>query len=110
MNGYIAICICEQLCTSKPGLTLHQRTCVKAKEAISRGKSGVLRSGAMEAEPTYVKDVQELVDIMKDLALDAHCAITEKNKSAGRRARTSLLQLKAKITPLRKLILKKVAR
>lgn len=110
MNGYFAICVCEKLCTSKPGLTLHQRYCNKVKEAISRGNDGIIRSGVMETEPAYMKDVQELVDLMKDLALDAHCALTEKNKSAGRRARSSLLQLKSKVTPLRKLILKKITR
>jgi hypothetical protein len=108
MNGYFAVCVCEQLCTSKPGLTLHQRNCVKAKEAIARGELGIINSGAMEIGPIYAKEIQEIVELVKDLALDAHCALTEKNKSAGRRARTSLLQLKAKVTPLRKLILKKI--
>jgi hypothetical protein len=98
-------CVCGKLCTSKPGLTLHQRNCAEAQAAIKASQPAILASGIIEPEIKYLPEVQELSDLMKDLAVDAHQAITNRNKSAGRRARAALIQLKEKITPLRKLIL-----
>lgn len=99
-------CICGKLCTSKPGLTLHQRNCGEAQEAIKAGQPATLASGVIEPEIKYIQEVQELSDLVKDLVVDAHQAIVDRNKSAGRRARASLIQLKERITPLRKQILK----
>lgn len=106
--SFTAICVCGKLCTSKPGLTLHQRHCKKAQLAIKEGEPTVKQTNIIEPEMEYVKEVQELVDMVKDLAVDAHRAMTENNKSAGRRARIALTALKNKITPLRQTILEKM--
>jgi hypothetical protein len=103
----IIVCVCGKVCTSKPGLVLHQKKCDKAKQAISKGKPTTSECDVQEAH-VYTKEVQELVNIMKDAAADASKALTTGNKSAGRRARNLLNDFKKKITPLRKLILKKI--
>ncbi len=105
---FVASCICGKICTSKPGLTLHQRNCGQAKEHKAKGGNGLRELDVVEPDITYIKEVQEVVDLMKSLAVDAHYAIVEGNKSAGRRARTSLNILKKRITPLRKKILTKI--
>jgi hypothetical protein len=105
---FVASCVCGKICTSKPGLTLHQHNCEQAKEHKTKGGNGLRKLDVVEPEIAYIKDVQEVVDLMKSLAVDAHYAIIEGNKSAGRRARSSLNILKKRITPLRKKILTKI--
>ena len=106
--GFTAVCICGKLCTSKPGFTLHQRNCERAKSAMENNEPTTKQINTAEPEMKFVTSVQELVDMVKDLAIDAHRSLTENNKSAGRRARIALTQLKSKITPLRKTILDKM--
>ena len=100
IGNHSALCVCGKLCTSKPGLTLHQRTCKAAQEAIAKGKSSIEHSGA-EVSPKYCKEAAALLDTINKLAIDTHLAIVDKNKSAGRRARVSLLKLRDMIIPLR---------
>jgi hypothetical protein len=102
----IIVCVCGKVCTSKPGLVLHQKKCDNVKQAIIKGKQTTSDCDVQEAH-IYTKEVQELVNMMKDAAIDTSKALTTGNKSAGRRARNLLNDLKKKITPLRKLILKK---
>jgi hypothetical protein len=106
--GKIQVCICGKVCTSKAGLILHHRNCEEAQKALKEGGSAVQESDVQEPEIQYVPEVQEIVSLVKEMAFDAHRAIQEGNKSAGRRARNSLNELKHKITPLRKLILSKM--
>ena len=105
---FVASCICGKICTSKPGLTLHQHNCEQAKKHKSKGVNGLCDLNIVEPDITYIREVQEVVDLMKSLAVDAHYAIIEGNKSAGRRARIALNILKKKVTPLRKKILLKI--
>lgn len=86
-------------------MTLHHRICSQAQEAVKKGESTVASSNIIEPEIKYVAEVQEVVDLVRDWALDAHQAISSKNKSAGRRARTALIAIRDKVTPLRKKIL-----
>lgn len=102
------ICVCGKVCTSKPGLTLHQRNCPEAIRAEALGQSTIKETGIIEPEIELVPEVQEIVNMVKDLAIDAHRAIVENNKSAGRRARIALTAVKNKITPLRQQILTKM--
>jgi hypothetical protein len=98
-------CICGKLCTSKPGLTLHQRMCEKALEALKKSESTTMPSGILEPEIQYDADIQVFLDKVKDISIDAHLAISVGNKSAGKRARTALIELRNSIIPLRKKIL-----
>ncbi len=107
-NGFAAVCICGKLCTSKPGLTMHHKHCKEAQASFKKNGSGIQKTNIIESELVYTPMVKELVDLVRDLSIDAHYAITEKNKSAGRRARVGLNRLKHKITPLRKVILQKI--
>ena len=99
-----ARCLCGKLCTSAPGLTLHQKCCLVAKQATKEGKKSTFDSGVV-ASVKYVDEVQKLVDLVEVLAEDANQALTHHNRSAGRRARTLLLKVRDRITPLRKKIL-----
>lgn len=102
---FSARCLCGKLCTSSPGLTLHQKRCVVAQQASKSGKKSTFDSGVLGPAIKYVDDVQKIVDLVESLARDAHQALTNHNRSAGRRARTLLLEVRGKITPLRKKIL-----
>jgi hypothetical protein len=108
MNGTMILCICGRLCTSKPGLTLHQKNCKFAKEAKQNGDPTVQKSSIIGPEIDYIPEVQEIYILAKDACLDSHNAIANKNKSAGRRARVMLLELRSKIIPLRKHILQSI--
>lgn len=99
------ICVCNKMCTSKAGLVLHQRYCEAVQVAIKEGKPTTIKSDVNKVEIDLVPEVAEIVGIVDNMSLDAHKAITEGNKSAGRRARGLLNDLKHKITPLRKKIL-----
>lgn len=97
-------CICGRVCTTKAGFALHQKSCEKVKEAREKGESTSLDVDVVE-QIDFVEPVKQLVDAVNELAEDAHKAITENNKSAGRRSRIALLKLKQMILPLRKQIL-----
>jgi len=60
----------------------------------------------LEDWQSYPKEVKELLLLVHKLSLDASKAIKEGNKSAGRRARSSLMRVKKLIPSLRKKILK----
>lgn len=106
--GFIAICVCNKVCTSKAGLTLHHRNCKQAQEAKDKGLPMTRETDIVETETEYVKEVQDLVNMVNDMAVDAHKALTDGNKSAGRRARIALTTIKKATTPLRKNILDKM--
>jgi len=99
------LCICGRLCSSKPGLTLHQKCCKLAREAKQKGESTIQKSSIVGPEVNYIPEVQEICDLFKNACLDAHNAIANKNKSAGRRARIMLLDLRSRIIPLRRHLL-----
>ena len=105
---FSARCLCGKLCTSTPGLKLHQKKCTTAQQAIKGGKKSTFESGVMLPAVRYVEDVQKLVDLVESLSRDANQALINHNRSAGRRARTLLIDVRNKITPLRKKILKAI--
>jgi len=107
MLGFIKYCICGKVCTSKPGLTLHQRYCKIAQNAIRNNKSSIIDT-EIEYKIQYTNQVSDFINLAEFVAYDTHLALKDKNKSAGRRARARLIILKKMITPLRKEILKKI--
>ena len=104
------ICICGKLCTSIQGLILHQRHCQQAKDAISDNKKTTQDSDIIEPHPKYCDESQEFIDLADLIAFDSNKAISNNNKSAGRRARVNLLRLREMIIPLREKILTKMKR
>lgn len=104
-SGFVASCVCGKICTSKPGLTLHQRRCKQAQRAEREGEPMVQDSDVVPGNTEYAKPVQEMIDMVTEMAGDADRALRNGNKSAGRRARTILIAMKKKITPLRDQIL-----
>lgn len=101
------LCICGKLCTSKAGLTLHQRGCKLAIDALAAGTPTVVESH-VESHIEYIQQVREMVDLVNELAFDADKALKSRNKSAGRRARINLLKLRDMIVPMREEILEKM--
>jgi hypothetical protein len=97
-------CICGKLCTSKAGLVLHQRMCDKACDAI---KAGLPTTHESHIQPyiDYHQNIKCLINIVSDIANDADKALKTGNKSAGRRSRVKLLELRDMIIPLRDEIL-----
>lgn len=104
-------CACGKVCTSQPGLTLHQKNCDAAKSAV---KSSAPVGTAVEAptdkcepveccekSPLHSKEVQEFVDRVEEIAGNWDECIAKGNKSAGRRARVALSGLKKDITAIR---------
>lgn len=104
----IIYCICGKMCTSKPGITLHRRYCKEAKEAMLAGKSPLKETDIIQPRIKYINMVDEFAKVAEAVAYDAHIALTEDNKSAGRRARTGFIQLRDMIIPIRKKILDKM--
>jgi hypothetical protein len=100
----VIICVCGKVCTSKAGFTLHSRKCVYAKEAERNGDSVVKDTDIVE-NIEFVSMVQDFVDKVQEMAVDANKALLYGNRSAGRRARMVLSVLKEKITPMRREIL-----
>jgi hypothetical protein len=98
-------CVCGKICTSRPGLTLHQRNCEEVEKAKKVGKPIVQGIKIIKQEIEFIPEVKEIVDMVNSLAPDANRAILEHNKSAGRRARIVLTEVKNRITPLRRKIL-----
>lgn len=72
---------------------------------MSEGQPTETTPEIKEVKPTYDPQIQEIIDLAEQAALDAQKALDEGNKSAGRRARGILNDIKKKITPLRKMIL-----
>ena len=96
-------CVCGKGCSSQPGLTLHQKTCEDAIQAKQNGKPTVL---ADDDNPiTFHESIAEIVGLVNEMAPDADRCLREKNKSAGKRARTALNMLRKKCTPLRQMLL-----
>lgn len=107
-TGFLAVCVCGKVCTSKPGLTLHQRKCKEAADAKAKGLPMNKDVDIIQPEAEYHPEVQELFEMVKTMSIDADRALREGNKSAGRRARIALTAIKKKVTPLRDQILKKM--
>ena len=96
-------CVCSKVCTSLAGLTLHQKSCNDAVEAKTSGRPTMVSEGDEGRE--FDSDVQSIVELVAEMSVDADRCLTESNKSAGKRARKALNEIKKKITPLRKRIL-----
>lgn len=104
-TNFLVICVCGKFCTSKAGLTLHQRSCKVAQEAKEKGLPMTRETEIITNENSYTEEVQKFLNLVKEMAVDANKAIAGNNKSAGRRARMALTNIKNMITPLRKNIL-----
>jgi hypothetical protein len=98
-------CVCGKLCTSNVGLILHQRKCSEAKDALKAGKPTTRESDITIPHDDFEPDLTGFIDLAEEVIFDAHLAYVDKNKSAGRRARTNLIKLRKLITPLRANIL-----
>lgn len=101
-------CICGKLCTSKAGLTLHQVKCKQAKSALNSGKPAIRETDIIIPHGEYEPEVKMFIDLAEEIAYDAHLALSSKNKSAGRRARTAMIKMRKNITPLRAKILESI--
>lgn len=96
-------CVCGKSCSSQPGLTLHQKSCEDAQKARESGQPTLLNSNN---EPvSFHPDVQEIVNLVNEMAIDADRCLKEGNKSAGKRARSSLNTLRKRCPEMRKTIL-----
>lgn len=104
-NGKVITCICGKICTSKPGITMHQKQCIPARVNIKKGLSAVVNNEHLDV-PLCV-EAKELFDLAEQTSLDLHYALLSGNKSAGRRARVGLNELRKLILPLKKLTLRK---
>ena len=102
-------CVCGRLCSSRAGLTLHQRRCGPAIEARAqeRPTSQPILLDQPDAYSGQVKAFWELADLA---AFNAERAIHDGNKSAARRARVRLNELRRRIPALRRVILASVRR
>lgn len=100
------LCVCGKLCFSNPGLANHQKKCSMAQEAKSNG-SKPSRKVVLD-DVVYVKEIQGFVSLSEEIAADAHNAMVMGNKSAARRARNKLNDLRHKIPEIRKMLLDKV--
>ncbi|MCY3019663.1 MAG: hypothetical protein NTW87_11625 [Planctomycetota bacterium] len=100
----LAQCVCGRLCTSGPGLTLHQRRCGPAIEARAqeRPTNQPIILDQPDAYSGQIKAFWELADLA---AYDAERAIHDGNQSAARRARVRLNELRRRIPALRRVIL-----
>ena len=98
-------CVCGKLCSSQPGLTLHQKSCEKAQEAKEAGQPNVNTEDESGDPIRHHKEIQKFIAIVNEMAMDADRCLNEKNKSAGRRARKSLNEIRKLIKPLRVSIL-----
>lgn len=96
-------CVCGKMCSSQPGLTLHQKNCEEAVAAKESGQSTILTEDGKPV--TFESAVQKIVDLVNEMAQDADRCLKEKNKSAGRRARKSLNELRKMCPELRKILL-----
>jgi hypothetical protein len=97
-------CKCGKLCTSKTGLLLHQRRCILAKEAISKGIDPT-KSPEVLVLRDYNLVAQKFLILAESIAGDITLA-AQSNKSAGRRARRDLLEIGKDTVKLRKYVLK----
>lgn len=89
-------CGCGQICTSRAGLTLHQKKCeMRGSELVDRP----------EKPDCFHPLVQELASLFYQVVTDSNSAFKDLNKSACRRARLNLLDIKEKIKPLRRELL-----
>ena len=100
----VFVCICGKICTSKAGFTLHTSKCPYAIEAKQSGQFPAIDTNIVE-NMTYTRIVQDFVDLVNKMAFDANKSLLTGNRSAGRRARMVLSELKEKITSLRREIL-----
>jgi len=100
------LCVCGKLCFSKPGLANHQKKCLVAKEARCNGSK--LSKKVVMDDVEYVKEIQGFVSLSDEIAVDAHNAMVMGNKSAARRARNKLNDLRRRILEIRKMLLDKV--
>lgn len=102
----VIFCVCGKLCTSRPGLTLHVKRCRDAQKAIGEGKSYIKdNSDIIIPKAEYSGKVKQFSELSESIAMDAHLALSEHNKSAGRRARTNMITMRDLIIPMRKEIL-----
>lgn len=101
-------CVCGKLCTSKAGLTLHQRNCKPALSAITSGKSAVKESDIIFPRVELIPEMREFFELAELVAYDSNSALVDGNKSAGRRARVGMIKMRNIMIPLRKKILKKI--
>ena len=106
MNGTMILCVCGRVCSSHAGFALHQKKCVKVIEAKKAGRPIMHESSKIESEIVLLEDIRNFLSLAETIAYDANKALTTNNKSAGRRARILLLDLKNKIIPLRRSVLK----
>ncbi len=104
----IIYCVCGKMCTSLPGLTLHQRSCPEVLDAKKENKPITKETNIIQPKIKYIGDIDEFVRLVEIVANDAHIALTENNRSAGRRARTGFIRIRDMITPIRKQILDKL--
>ena len=65
-------------------------------------------TGSVETAPVFEPPIQELLDCFLKAAKDADICLKDGNKSAGRRARGMLGDIKKRTTPLRKAILERM--
>ena len=105
----LAQCVCGQLCTSGPGLTLHQRRCGPAIEAKAQGRS-TSQPIILDQPDAYSGQVKAFWELADLVAYDAERAIHDGNQSAARRARVRLNELRKRIPALRRMILATVRR
>ena len=101
------VCICNKLCTSKAGFTLHQRICKQAQEAFKCSRKSVRESDII-VNVDYLPEIREFRELAESIADDANNALSHGNKSAGRRSRVNIIKLGKLIIPLRKKILDKM--
>ena len=108
LSNFIAVCVCGRICTSSAGLTLHQVNCPKVAECKRKKLPITQETNIIEHNVALCRDVQGFVDLVNEMSIDAHNALQGRSKSAGRRARSALLDIRKMITPLRSKILVKM--
>lgn len=106
-NHYL--CACEKLCFSQSGLTNHQKICSVAIEAKGNGFDHVKKvelNGVVEVK--YTKEIQDFISLAELIAIDANNTMVTGNKSAARRARNRLNDLRHMIPKIRKILLDRI--
>lgn len=94
-------CVCGFV-SSRAGVSVHQRTC---EDAIAYRRKGKSTMRSLIERHNMVKLFMRLTE---EMGVDADFVIRDGNKSACRRARRNLSQLRKLTIPLRKLLLEAV--
>ena len=103
----IEVCCCGKLCTSRPGVTQHQKKCRRAQQAKQDGQPATLPLRIEWEGQLLPQEVSAFLEIADRIAADAHAALAFGNKAAGRRARNALLEMRDCVPLLRRQLLEK---